>query len=136
MKLFKDIQTLQKYFVWVDSMRHLFDQKRKAARGKDDFIDMNIYMSYWYCGLYAVIEGWKDLGLSDEAVDRLLHSPNVALLRRYQNGTFHFLKNHFDERFLGFLRDGEDPVAWIRELSDELKQYFLLRAGRGDATEA
>ena len=50
-------------------------------------------MSLWYGGLYVVIEGWKELGLSDPHVDDLLRSSNVELLKRYRHGTFHFQRD-------------------------------------------
>ena len=61
--------------------------------------DPGIFMSYWYGGLYAVIEGWQELGLTDPTIDRLLESPNVELLRRYRNGVFHYQMTYFDDRF-------------------------------------
>lgn len=33
------------------------------------------YMSYWYAGLFVVVEGWRDLGLQDAEIDGLLESP-------------------------------------------------------------
>ncbi len=33
-------------------------------------------MSYWYGALFAVIEGYRDLDLHDDAVDGLLESPD------------------------------------------------------------
>lgn len=35
-------------------------------------IEDNMYMSYWYAGLYVVIEGWQKLKLQDMAIDTLL----------------------------------------------------------------
>lgn len=34
--------------------------------------DPGIFMSYWYGGLYVVIEGWKELGLHDPEIDQLI----------------------------------------------------------------
>jgi hypothetical protein len=39
-----------------------------------------IFMSYWYGGLYSVIEGSKELALRDEEIDALLKSRNIDLL--------------------------------------------------------
>jgi hypothetical protein len=71
-------------------------------------------MSYWYGGLYVVIEGWQELGLSDAVIDATLQSPNVHLLRRYRNGVFHFKKDYNDERFLAFMKDGNASVSVVR----------------------
>jgi Resolvase, N terminal domain len=67
-------------------------------------IESFLYMSYWYGGLYVVIEGWQELSLSDAVIDATLQSPNVDLLRRYRNGVFHFQRDYNDERFLAFMQ--------------------------------
>lgn len=74
-----------------------------------------------------VVEGWRELGLSEPTVDRLLASSNVDLLRRYRNGVFHFQRDYNDDRFLGFMTEGTDTVAWVRELTLHLGRYFLQR---------
>ncbi len=62
------------------------------------------YMSYWYSGAYAVVEGWWELGLSDPTVDDLLRSPNVDLLRRIGEG---------------------GSARWIADLWEALDGWFL-----------
>lgn len=83
------------------------------------------YMSYWYGGMYVVIEGWEELKLHDEKIDKLLQSQNKDLLRRYRNGTFHFQKDYFDARFTDLMKEGEQVISWIRELREAFSQYFL-----------
>jgi len=88
-------------------------------------IESNIYMSYWYGGLYVVIEGWLNLKLSDPVIDSLLNSDNVGLLKRYRNGVFHFQKKYYDNRFLDFITEGENTVEWVRNLNREFGRWFL-----------
>ena len=88
-------------------------------------IETRLYMSYWYGGLYVVIEGWRELELTDETVDRLLESPNVDLLRRFRNGTYHFQKQYFDSRFLDLIVEGENVVQWVRGVREAFSQFFL-----------
>jgi hypothetical protein len=88
-------------------------------------IECLLYMSYWYGGLYVVIEGWRDLKLADPIINTLLQSPNVRLLRRYRNGTFHFQKKYLDERFTDLFAKGVDAVKWVRDLNSEFGRYFL-----------
>lgn len=85
-------------------------------------------MSYWYGGLYVVVEGWQELGLSDPIVDPLLKSSNVQLLRRYRNGIFHFQKDYMDERFHKFMAP-KDCVPWVRDLTNDFGDYFAARPG-------
>lgn len=82
-------------------------------------------MSYWYAGLYVVAEGWKKLKLSDTQINRLLDSPNLELLRRYRNGTFHFQSEYNDQRFIDLINNGENIVTWVRELNQQVGRYFL-----------
>jgi hypothetical protein len=97
--------------------------------------DPGIFMSYWYGGLYVVVEGWRELKLSDPVIDELLLSPNVEHLRLYRNGTFHFQKSYFDDRFAGFL-NSQDSVPWVRKLSSSFGGYFLSEAAKSGNAEA
>jgi hypothetical protein len=123
-----DVVTLHRYFIWANRMRTHFDEI--LAREQFTFegageIESFLYMSYWYGGLYVVIEGWKSLKLSDARIDELLNSPNVELLRRYRNGVFHFQSNYHDKRFHEFMSQGTDEVVWVRSLNEQFGRYFL-----------
>lgn len=107
------------------------EKEHKAIPGLAFFIhDPGIFMSYWDAGLYVVIEGWRELGLADPAIDRLLSSPNVGLLKRYRNGVFHYQANYFDDRFRGFI-ESKDSVPWVRELNLAFGDYFLREHEKG-----
>lgn len=125
-----EILSLHKYFLWANEMRVNFDNvlhiKEKNEVDKDKrFIKLNLYMSYWYGALYVVVEGWEELELKDDKIDSLLNSQNKYLLGRYRNGVFHYQRKYFDERFIEFIRDGEDCVNWVRDLNQEFGRYFL-----------
>jgi hypothetical protein len=108
-------------------MRTHFDNLLKIEpkmKGQD--IEEFLYMSYWYGGLYVVIEGWQSLGLSDPKIDKLLSSENVPLLKRYRNATFHYQKKYYDDRFVDFMSKGKDVVFWVRELNRQFGRYFLI----------
>lgn len=114
-------------------MRTEFDkllQIKKEDKPDSFSIESMLYMSYWYAGLYVVIEGWHELNLTDDKIDKLLESKNVDLLRRYRNGVFHFQKEYYDNRFFEFIKDGENCVEWIRELNNQFGRYFLEFFGR------
>jgi hypothetical protein len=131
---FEEVMSLHRYFNAANQQRAEFDRLIKEHRekhgepikyGGEDWNESWIAMSYWYGGLFVVIEGWQELGLTDDQVDALLESPNVALLKRYRNGVFHFQRKYFDERFLELIRDGEDVVTWVRELNQQFGRWFL-----------
>ena len=138
----KDIEvfTLHRYYIWANKMRTDFDDilkrnlQKTIPNGQFE-IESNLYMSYWYAALYVVIEGWQELGLKDDKIDTFLDSPNISLLRRYRNGVFHFQSDYYDERFLGFIRDGIKCVEWIRNLNLEFGRYFLSWFEQKNATK-
>jgi hypothetical protein len=126
-----DVFTLHRDFIWANRMRTEFD----TVLGRSDemeparfLIESQMYMSLWYGMLYVVVEGWKDLSLEDTAIDALLDSQNISLLKRYRYGVFHFQRRYFDQRFLDLIDSGENVVEWIRNLNNELDRFFLERS--------
>lgn len=118
--------TLHRYYIWCNRMRTHFDEVLSHGMpvGKTE-IESFLYMSYWYGALYVVVEGWRELKLVDTAIDELLQSPNVDLLRRYRHGVFHFQSGYYDTRFLAFMQEGIGSVAWVRSLNLQFGRYFL-----------
>jgi len=88
-----------------------------------------IFMSYWYGGLYVVIEGWRELELRDAQIDRMLESSNVKLLKRYRHGAFHFQRKWLDQRMTEFMA-APDGVSWVRRLSSGLGNYLRAEVKR------
>lgn len=119
-----DLFSLHKYFIWADRMRVHFEQILQNPKNPSFDIEANLYMSYWYGGMYVVIEGYLELQLSDTKIDELLKSQNVGLLKRYRNGVFHFQKNYNDDRFSDFMKS-KNSVPWVRELRQEFSRFFL-----------
>lgn len=121
------ILSLHRYFIWANRMRVHFDELLTSGTyvTEKGQIEGRLYLSYWYAGLYVVVEGWRELGLSDAAIDGLLSSPNVELLRGYRNGTFHFQSNYNDRRFTEFIEQGTNIVEWVRELNGQFGRYLL-----------
>lgn len=133
-ELKRAVHALHRYFIWANGMRRHFQalvpeiaKNPSPDRFSDEVIHADMYMSLWYGELYVVIEGYRQLRLSDATIDALLNSRNVELLQRYRNGVFHFQKNYFDDRFLGFMRDATEPVEWITALNEAFSSFFLKR---------
>ncbi len=140
-ELTPEIITLHRYFIWADRMRVHFDQvlqnlgtdpKPMANKLFTDEKGINtfLYMSLWYGTFYVLIEGWQELGLKDKKIDAMLKSENVALLKRYRNGVFHFQKEYYDKRFIELMENGVDIANWIRDLRDEFSRWFLEKHGK------
>ena len=128
-----EIYTLHRYFIWANKMRtdldNLLMSKQDMPKERLNF-EANIYMSYWYAGLYVVIEGWRDLGLNDDTIDKLLDTPLVDLLRRFRNGVFHYQRDYFGKRFMDLINEQEKCISWIRNLNRKFGRYFLVWARR------
>ena len=81
-------------------------------------------ISVWYALLYVVIEGYRELNLSNKEVDELLAQEEyVDLLRQFRNAIFHYQKNPISEKLLGFLTMKESEI-WIRKLNSAFAAFF------------
>lgn len=128
MTMSDELITLSRYFIWADTMKRHFEETLRKSGSVDlngpRGIDVAMYMCLWYGCLYVVVEAWRELGLRDQEVDNLLTSPHVDLLRRYRNAVFHYQKEYWPERFMAFLREGEDSASWVRAVHNELQRYL------------
>jgi len=120
----KEVLALHRYFLWAAQMREHFYQLTPDVSSSTDVMFRTPYMSYWYGGTYVIIEGWRELGLADEEIDRLLESPYVDSLKRYRNGSFHFQRKYMDDRFVGFVT-GDGSAEWIFKLTQAFSRWFL-----------
>jgi len=101
------------------------DTASEKIENGEGFISENaVFMSYWYTSLYVVVEGYKELKLSDPVVDELLESDLVDSLRLYRNGTAHFQKNYFDQKFCRFISQNESAI-WVTNLCNALGQFLM-----------
>jgi hypothetical protein len=79
----------------------------------------------WYALLYVVIEGYREMGLDDPDINRLLaHADDVDRLRRLRNGIFHYQREPFSEKLMAFLLAGNSE-NWIRDLNRAFSAFFL-----------
>ncbi len=90
-----------------------------------DEANLKPWMPYWYGALYVVVEGWQDLGLTDDEIDGLLTSPNVGLLKRYRHGVFHYQRTYHDRRLIDLIAEGAETASWVRQLHDAFGRWFL-----------
>jgi hypothetical protein len=89
-----------------------------------------IYFLYSYSGIYLVIEGWKNLNLKDDRVEKLLESPFVDRLRLFRNATFHYQKEPISWKHLQFFgTEEEETEVRLNELYREFEPFFADCAG-------
>lgn len=133
----KDIHlaSLYRYFIWADKLREYFEKVIVATKDMESSVestwadDYGLFMAHWYGALYVVVEGWKDMGLKDQVVDKMLESSNVKLLKRFRHGAFHFQKEYFDSRFTNFWDNSKQTVPWVRQLNSAFGRFFLKEMG-------
>jgi hypothetical protein len=134
---FSPVLSLHRYFVAAARMQHHFESNlvpfEEPQAGA--FQDANRavleafagprgnFMYYWYGSLYVVVEGFRDLQLTDPTIEALLGSRNVNVLRRCRNGAFHFRPTYFSARSLKRI-ERPDFTAWVRELMTAFRGYF------------
>ena len=89
--------------------------------------DVGVFMGAWYSYLYVTIEGYRELELCDEEINKLLESDHVDRLRKFRNATFHYQKEWLSEKTMGiFEKDLEDDhVEWVRDLHIKLGDFLL-----------
>ena len=81
-------------------------------------------ISVFYSLLYVVVEGYRELGSTDEKVDSLLEQHDfVDALRLFRNATFHYQKAPIPEKAMKFL-EADNSEYWIQELHSAFRQYF------------
>ncbi len=136
MKIKPEIITLYRYFAYAAHMRDLFrrevDQEWLKIASADTrglllflYSAPGVYLMYSYSGIYLVIEGWKDLKLSDPKIDPLLDSPFVGRLRLFRNATFHYQKQLISWKHLQFFGTNEEQTeVWLDELYSEFSRFF------------
>lgn len=122
-KRFEALLALHRYFLNADYMRDVFMRRIKREQSPVEVdpataLDDQIAMSLWYSTVYVVIEGWREIGLSEPHVDELLGDERAGRLRAFRNQVFHYQRAYDNHRLLAFLGEGDDDAKaathWIR----------------------
>jgi hypothetical protein len=109
---------------------------RDALKGhtSPERFDVEMYLDYWYAGIFAAMEGYEKLGLTDAEVERLRADPLYSKLRAHRVGTYHFREKYFDDDVRAFLED-EQSARWLSNLDMALGRFLLgeIRKRRAEA---
>jgi hypothetical protein len=97
-----ELIALHRYWLYADRLRLCFKEALSNSNIHElvqragplgvlwfELTPPGVFMSFWYGALYVVIEGYRDLKLSDPEIDEFLQSPNVDYLRLF--GMAHFI---------------------------------------------
>jgi len=114
-----------RYLYWSDILRCRFNDYKKKDSSSSDW-HFYALMSQWYASVWVVVEGWHELNLKDDVVDRLLNgwADYCKLLKQYRHCVYHYQKNIMDKRFIDLLQKGDEHVLWISVLHDEFQRFF------------
>ena len=132
---FRDIDlklvSLHKHWLTADAIKEFIPKKVGGAGNIPKEIEplaelwsMTLRLSVFYGLLYVVVEGYKSLRVSNQAIDNLLKKTTyVDALRRFRNATFHYQKKPISEKTLFFF-EMEKSEIWTKELHFAFKKYF------------
>lgn len=86
-----------------------------------------IYSSQWLASLYVVIEGWNNLKLSDNRIDKILslYEDYVLTLKRCRNAVYHYQDDIVDKRVDKAVRN-QEILIWAEALLNEFIRFLYL----------
>ena len=131
------IATLYRYYVYAAVIRENVKDKdvndliKSLANHKSSVVlffthPIGVNLTIFYSYIYLLIEGWRDLKLSDPTIDKLISSPNTNRLRLFRNATFHYQKEPLSPKHLQFFGPkNDDTEVWIHNLYKEFGNYFV-----------
>jgi hypothetical protein len=141
MKAPSPLVTLSRYFIAADEMRIRFEETLKHVEGLHSLVregrlsaegvrkafdyfagEQGVFMLYWPAALYVVVEGFRELRLHDEKIEKLLESSHVDALRLVRNATFHFQKKFISAKLMPFSND--DAIDWAWSLHVAFDEFF------------
>lgn len=144
----QELFSLYRYFEWADDMRRqylrlLFNSlgSLTSATTAEEAVERATadptigrtaiaalyafpYMSYYYGGMYVVVEAWmKRFNYRDPEIDGLLRSPFVKMLKEHRNASFHFSPTYFESRMQAFVNDPASEV-WLGDLHEAFTRWL------------
>src|SRR5262249_54650776 len=119
---------LHKYYLRAEYMRGLASATRdqivaeygaealqtNGPRTAEQF-HLEMYIDYWYAGIFAVMEGYEKLALIIPEVEALRANPLYAKLRDYRAGVYHFREKYFDDAIRELLAE-PTSAKWLTDL--------------------
>lgn len=127
---------LHKYYLRAEHMRMQASKAREELIAKYgvaslrsrtaslERFSLEMYIDYWYAGIFAALEGYDKLALFDPDVERCRADPRYPKLRAYRGGVYHFSEKYFDDAIREFLADGSSG-SWMTNLDMALGRFLL-----------
>lgn len=105
------------------------EQALKIRAPSTERFQVEMYLDYWYAGIFAAVQGYEKLALTDLDVERLRPDPLHAKLRAYRAGTYHFREKYFDDPIREFLQS-PNSASWLLKLHVALGRFLLTELGK------
>lgn len=83
--------------------------------------------AHWLAAVQVVQEGWREIGASDETIERVLtlYPEHSDILRRCRNAVYHFQMTALDKRILRCISDENEEISVAAALHFEFQRYFF-----------
>jgi hypothetical protein len=125
------IASLHKHWITADAVKARMHLETKVPEGMPPRLVAEAQrwsqvqtMAVFYGLFYVVIEGYRELGLKDKAIDALLGANDYeSRLRRFRNAVFHYQEDPFDKRLIEFL-NAKDSEHWGKALYEAFEKFF------------
>ena len=130
------ILALHKYYLRAEYMRGQFrdvrdrlvaahgDEALKSRTPSTERFQVEMYLDYWYAAIFAAVDGYEKLALTDPEVERLRNDPLYTKLRSYRAGAYHFRKKYFDDAIRELLQL-PNSATWLVSLDMALGHFLL-----------
>lgn len=122
------------YFHWVshiDSKAYANNFARTTEESTSDFVNemhLNVYFNRLVIShalLYVVIEGYKQLKLTNHEIDAILSDEDyVDNLRLLRNSLFHYQNDIRPQKLMKFI-EKDDSGKWINRLDNCFEKFFI-----------
>ena len=102
--------------------RVIHNHQRAWKKNKDKiFREIFVYLNYWLATLYIVAEGFFELKLKDDIIERIIHE-HLDDLRRFRNAMFHLQRTN--QKHNVFIDRDLKKILWAEELFFEFQDFF------------
>jgi hypothetical protein len=111
------------YIHWAQLQYERFASIRD---GDSDSHQIGVF-AHWLAAEYVVLEGWRELGITDKRVSKLiqLYPENCETLRRCRNAVYHFQSEILDRRIINCLQNQNEEAAWSIALHYEFQRLLI-----------
>jgi hypothetical protein len=137
------LAVLHRHWLAADSIKYHLRRSMKAEPEKEIGLPQELAqagqmqsaffaLGTSYALLWVVVEGYRELNLTDDRIDGLLEREDlVDALRRFRNATFHYQRDPLGDKIMTFLTAADSEV-WVDDLHKSFDHFFNERLALKD----